>query len=105
MKVSKRLLPSKVVIRKYLGRGGYGDIFDDPVEVPARIAYDNKLITSRSGSEVVSGSQLLLAADTVELAVLGSKVTIPHESRELTIESGGPVMGMRGISHVRVHLR
>lgn len=104
MKISKRLLPQRVVIRTYRGRSGVGEIYDDPVEVPARIAYENKLIRSRGGSEVVSGSQLLLAADAVELALLGSKVTLPHDNVERTIESGGPVMGMRKISHVRVQL-
>lgn len=105
MKLSKRLLPSRVTIRPYLGSGAFGDVYGETVEVPARIAYENKLIRDRRGREVVSGSQLLLAADAIELAALGGKVTLPHVSGEWTIESGGPVMGMRGISHVRVELK
>lgn len=105
MKVSKRLLPSRVTIRPYLGDGAYGPVYGETVEVPARIAYENRLIRDRQGSEVVSGSQLMLAADAIEVTALGGKVTLPHDGIERTIESGGPVMGMRGISHVRVDLK
>lgn len=105
MRLPKRLLPSRVTIRPYQGSGSVGPIYGEAVEVPARIAYENKLIRDRNGSEIVSGSQLMLAADAVELAALGSKVTLPHDEIERTIESGGPVMGMRGVSHIRVDLK
>lgn len=104
MRLPKRLLPSKVVIRKYLGSGAYGDVYDDPVELPARIQYENKMIRDRQGAEVVSGSKLMLGPEAVDVAVLGSKVELPLDDTERKIESGGPVMGMRGVSHVRVDL-
>lgn len=105
MRLPKRFLPSRVTIRPYEGSGGRGPIYGDPVEVPARIAYENRLIRDRQGQEVVSGSQLVLAADAIELAALGGKVKLPLDQAERTIESGGPVMGMRGVSHIRVDLK
>lgn len=104
MRIPKRLLPSKVVIRKYLGRTSLGDTYADPVEMPARIKYENKMIRDSQGAEVVSGSRLMLGAEALDVAVIGSKVELPHDDTERKIESGGAVMGMRGVSHVRVDL-
>ena len=105
MKLPKRLLTQKITLYPYEGEGAYDSIFGDPIEVPARVSYENKLVRSRTGSEQVSNSSLLLAADMARLAVPGSKVVLPKDTADYRkIESGGPVMGMRGISHVRVDL-
>lgn len=104
MKVPKRLLRQRVVVRKYLGQSSLGAVYDDPVELPARIKFENKLIRASFGQEIVSDSELMLAADAKDIAVIGSKVLLPGETVERTIESGGPVMGWREITHVRVDL-
>lgn len=105
MRIPKRLLPSRVVIETYLGTGGYGDFYADPVELPARIKYENKMIRNSKGAEVVSGSQLMLGPEALDVAKLGSKVALPYDDTVRKIESGGPVMGMRGVSHIQVDLQ
>lgn len=105
MKLPKRLLTQKITLYPYEGEGAYNPVFGDPIEVRARVNYENKLVRSRHGSEEVSNSSLLLAADVAGVAVPGSRVVLPEDTADYrTIESGGPVMGMRGISHVRVDL-
>lgn len=104
MKISKRLLPQRVVVRTYLGSSSIGERYADPVEIPARIKFENKLIRASFGQEIVSDSELMLAADAKDIAVIKSKVLLPGETVERTIESGGPVMGWRDVSHVRVDL-
>ena len=104
MQFPERMMYESVKIRTYLGSTGTGARYTEAVTYPARISYENKLIRTSTGKEIVSASSVILPARARGAARIASKITLPGETFERTIEAGGLVMGMRSISHVKVDL-
>lgn len=107
MLVPKAAYPETVTVQRYLGRNAYGeDIYSDPVEHPARISYENKIVRDEVGEEVVSSSQVMLPAAAQGDINLGGRVTLPLDNTGARrVMSGGPVMGWRSVSHLQYDLQ
>lgn len=73
--------PHTVRIVPFLGEGGNGPVWGDPVEVPAFVEDVIEVVVDRSGSEVVSGTRVTLGFG--DAPVEKSRVTVwidtPHE--------------------------
>lgn len=77
--IPKRLLPQSLTFRPLIGSGPYGDMYGDPVTVPARVQFGNKLVRDASGSEVVSSATIYLQP-AENLPTVGAVVTLPDNS-------------------------
>ncbi|MFW0784865.1 hypothetical protein AAFP35_10105 [Gordonia sp. CPCC 206044] len=74
--IPKRLLPQTLTYRPILGRNSLGIIYGDPVTVPARVQFGNKVVRDGNGAEIVSSATIYLQpAET--LPGLGDNVTLP----------------------------
>lgn len=102
--IPKRLLPQTVAIRRYLGSGAYGDIYDEtPTLYPARVEHENRLVRNGNGEEVVSSSKVhtVAACDCPP----GSKLTLPGEDTERTTIGYAPHVGARDVHHVEIDVQ
>lgn len=96
--IPTRLLPQQLTYRPLVGSGPYGDVYGDPVTVPARIEFTNKLIRDSSGSEVVAAASIYLQpADG--LPTVGAVVTLPDGSVRPVIARADKV-GARNVEMV-----
>lgn len=74
--IPKRLLPQRVTYAPYLGSGPEGDVYGDPITVPARVQFQNKLIRDNTGSEVISAATIYMQPQTTPPTV-GTLVDLP----------------------------
>lgn len=60
-RIPGKLLPHKITVERYLGSGGYGDVYDTPETVERVYVEDGtKLVRNPQGSEVVASSTIYL---------------------------------------------
>lgn len=104
MRISKRLLPDTVGIRRYLGSGPMGDTYEETAtQYRARVTRENTLVRDSSGAEIVSSGRVILQPGPVVLP--GSYITLPGESTERTVISFSPITGTKTVHHVEVNYR
>lgn len=98
--IPKRLLPQQLTYRPLLGSGPYGDVYGDPVTVPARIEFTNKLIRDASGAEVASAATIYLQPAEA-LPTVGAVVTLPGGGERSVIARADKV-GAKNVELVRL---
>jgi hypothetical protein len=104
MRISNRLLPDTVAIRRYLGSGPMGDSYETTAtQYRARVTRENTLVRDSNGAEIVSSGRVILAPGPVILP--GSYITLPDESSERTVISFSPITGSKTVHHLEVNYR
>ncbi|MGC4960084.1 hypothetical protein [Gordonia sp. DT101] len=77
--IPTRLLPQQLTYKPYLGQGSFGAIYGDPVTVPARVQFGNKVVRNSKGAEVVSAATIYVQP-AAAMPRLGDNVTLPDGS-------------------------
>lgn len=79
-RLRKRHLPHRVMIRRLLGEGAEGDIWSDPVTVPAYVEQKARLVVDRRSTSPTSGQEITSSTTLVVFlkddALPRSRVTV-----------------------------
>lgn len=102
-RIPGKLLPHQVTVERYLGSGGYGDVYADPEHITRALVEDGtKLVRNPGGSEVVSSATIYLEPPETPIKP-GSLVTrwagTAYEVTSKVITSS-LLSHPRGLSHV-----
>lgn len=102
-RIPAKLLPHSITVQRYLGRGGYGDVFSDPDTISrANVEDKSTLVRDSKGVEVLSSATVYLEIPDDPIEV-GSKVTRwKGTSYEITsrVISVSLFQHPRGLSHM-----
>lgn len=91
--ISKRLLPQQVTYAPFLGEGPEGPVYADPMTVPARVQFRNKLIRDTTGIEVISAATIYMQPQAAPPTV-GTLVDLPDGTSRPVI-AFAPTVGAR----------
>jgi len=72
----RRLRKDSITVAAYSGEGGDGSIYDEPVTVLGKVAYQRQLVRDAEGAETVSEVTAYIHPDDAEPFVTGARVVI-----------------------------
>lgn len=106
-----RFYVHRIVVQPYEGSGAYGDVFGQPVEVPAWVRKRRRYVRSGEGVEILSDARILLDLEFLPYTMPGSLVTlhteldgVPLEERRVISQDPRTDGGMGAWQHLAVEV-